>query len=269
MRVEWMVGLAPLLAAALLAFAHCSGSSSGVVVGANGDSSMGGSGGSGGGSGSSSGSGGSSGGSSSSGSGSSGGSSNGGGDDGGGGTLDGTGGASDGGSETTDSGSESGGPVCEAPEGGVACDPGIVPCGDAACVTSTSACCQTISADGGTQSCEPNSVSCPNNGIRFQCNEQPDCPSGFVCCEQFPGIAVLGPTSCMQSCNGANSTYQICRSNGECGKDSDSGALKKCVFQTCTSPVGRGGGTGRSVTLEACAVAGTSNNGALPYCTAQ
>jgi hypothetical protein len=77
----------------------------------------------------------------------------------------------------------------------------------------------------------------------------------------------------MQSCNAA-STYQICRTNGECANDA--GSPVQCLPQTCTAPMGMfgGGSGGQTVTLEACWVPGTmgmmggmTNNGALPYCT--
>jgi hypothetical protein len=153
---------------------------------------------------------------------------------------------------------------CVGPEGGAPCDPGLVPCGGEAgvCLTSTSACCQPSPQNGGHQgTCIPNSSSCPSGQDMVQCNEAADCPPGQVCCENFPAIATLGPTSCMPSCTGG--TYQICHTHAECGLG-DAGTPPTCILQTCMS---FGFGGGGSVTLEACAVAGATGGGALPYCT--
>lgn len=154
---------------------------------------------------------------------------------------------------------------CVGPEGGLRCTPGVVGCGGEAgvCMTDTNVCCQPNPPDGGAQgTCQPNSGSCANGEVAVQCEEAADCPSGHVCCENFPAFATLGPTTCMPSCPASMS--QICRTHAECGMG-DSGAPAKCVLQTCGS-LGFGG-LGKSVTLEACAV-GSSNNGALPYCMA-
>ena len=154
-------------------------------------------------------------------------------------------------------------PACIGPEGGVPCTPGVVGCGGPGdCTTSTSACCQPNPPDGGPQgTCEPNPTSCADGGVKVECEEAADCPDGNVCCENFPAYATLGPTSCMPSC--ANGWSQICRTHAECGDDAGSPA--RCVLQTCGSSFGFGGG--RSVTLEACST-GSTNGGALPYCTA-
>jgi hypothetical protein len=153
------------------------------------------------------------------------------------------------------------GAACDMPDGGAPCNPGIVPCGGDAggCMTSTSQCCEPNPPDGGAQgTCQPDSVSCPTGTVSFHCKEAADCPSGYVCCESFPAVATLGPTSCMQSCNPPTS-YQICRTNSECVGD----AGARCIPQTCMST---GIGGSRRASIEACAVSGSAN-GTLLSCT--
>jgi hypothetical protein len=263
-KYVWMAVIGPLIVAAPMALDHCSGSNSNPLDAGVKESST-----------SSGSSGGSSSGSGSSGSGSSSSSSSGGSTSSSSGAVEAGNGppdsAIDGGGEGgNEGGSEAS--VCEAPDGGAACDPGIVACGDGGCMTSSSACCSNNSDSGVVESCQPNAVTCPSGGTRHQCDEAADCPSGFICCVYSPATGVLGATSCMQSCNTAMLQYQICRSDTECGQNADSGALKKCVLQTCTG-MGRGGTMGPSATLEACAVAPTqgnpNNNGAYPACVAK
>jgi hypothetical protein len=109
--------------------------------------------------------------------------------------------------------------------------------------------------------------------VKIGCNEAADCMSG-VCCQQILGIAMVGSTSCMPSCNySATQTgyYQTCRSDSECGADSDAGAAKRCILQTCTAP----GFGGTSITIEACAVysaglrGGPGTWGTIPTCVAK
>jgi hypothetical protein len=160
------------------------------------------------------------------------------------------------------------------------CDPGTVPCGTGTpCTTSTDYCCVARSADGGSnETCVAyNGGSCANTAVKIGCNEAADCVSG-VCCQQILGIASVGSTSCMPSCNYGPTQmgyYQTCRSDSECTAHADAGAAAdKCILQTCTAPGGPGGG-GASVTIEACAVytaAGAGRPamwGPLPYCVAK
>jgi hypothetical protein len=173
-----------------------------------------------------------------------------------------------GGTDAAESGSSS-----DLPDGGLPSNPGVVPCGGDAggCMTMTSACCAPAPPDGGNEgTCTPNAVSCGAGTSKVQCKEAADCPSGYICCENFPAIATNGPTSCMQSCSGG--AYQICRRHGECAGN-DSGAPAQCMPQTCTAPAGPGGGGGPTIVIEACALPptmtgmGMMNSGALPYCT--
>jgi hypothetical protein len=167
------------------------------------------------------------------------------------------------------------------PEGGVPSDPGVVPCGSATCTTSTDFCCTTTGGgDGGSQTCVAyNGGSCGTNAVKIGCNEAADCTSG-VCCQQILGIANVGSTSCMPSCTYSPTMtgyYQTCRTDSECGTNSDGGAAAaKCIAQTCTAPGGPGGG-GNSIDIEACAYyaraggvgGGTGTWGPLPYCVAK
>jgi hypothetical protein len=261
MNAVWL-GLAPVVVAAPLALAHCSSSSGSPGSGSSGSGSGGGSG-----SGASSGggSGGESGGSTGSGTGSVTGSgagtgvssgSSGSGDDGGGNPDASASGAGDGGGNP---------PACMSVDGGAQCSsPLMVACGSSTCNTSTEYCCvDTNIADGGqTQTCVPPNGTCSTTATTIHCDEAADCAGGAVCCGNFPRPGVQGNTSCLASCTGFQS--QLCRTDSECGTNSDAGALQKCVLQTCGS-----------TTLQLCAVMGfglvpdAGSTGVSPGCTAK
>jgi hypothetical protein len=164
---------------------------------------------------------------------------------------------------TADAGHDAGGgpPPIPVPEGGAMSDPGSVQCNGAPCDVSTGNFCCVEAADGGaTETCKgPNSVC---SGLTRKCDEASDC-NGGVCCQAIVGIALAGSTSCQTSCPGA---FQTCRTDGECGADTDASALKRCVPQVCTNT-----NPPRTLTIEACAVPpspGDPNggSGALAYC---
>jgi hypothetical protein len=156
-------------------------------------------------------------------------------------------------------------PPIPVPDGGSKSDPGSVTCGGAPCDVSKGNFCCVEAADGGgsgsgKETCEPPNSVC--NGLSRKCNEASDC-NGGVCCQAIVGIALPGSTSCESSCPNA---FQTCRTDGECGGDSDAAALKRCVPQICTNA-----NPPRSLTIEACAVPpgpGNANGGAgtLAYC---
>ncbi len=152
-----------------------------------------------------------------------------------------------------------------------------MPCGGSSCSTATEYCCLGTSPDGGSaETCAAyNGGTCASGALHVGCNEAADCASG-VCCQQIIGIGVQGSTSCAPSCTytGASSqSFQTCRSDSECGADSDAGAAKKCILQACGG--GAGPGSAAPLTVEACAVytAGTLGRpgtwGPLPYCAAK
>jgi len=152
----------------------------------------------------------------------------------------------EGGAGGSEGGASSGGvtPVtCQAPEGGAACDPGLVPCGSTMCDTSQTSCCRAT-GDAGTDTCVGPNGAC--TGTLVRCKETGDCQDGLVCCDAY------GETSCAASC-GAYS-FQVCRSDTECGVHADAGAAKKCILQTCGGAAAGGGPPSPVVTLEACAV---------------
>jgi hypothetical protein len=251
-HIRWLC-LAPLLAAAPLALAHCGGSSASPSKGSDGGSNSS----SGSGSGGSSGSSGSSGGVSSGSSG---------GDDGGGSpVVDGS--ASSSGGPGAGGDGSAGPPACVSVDGGAQCSaPLMLPCGSTTCNTSTDYCCVDTAADGGgARTCVAPNGSCSPTATRINCKEAADCAGGAVCCGNFPMLGVQGTTSCLASCTGAQNV-QICRTDDECGIGSDAGELKKCVLQTCGS-----------LTLQLCAVIqgggpggpGPDAGGAYAGCTAK
>ncbi len=257
----WMVCLAPIAASGTLMLAHCSSSSSAPATG----SSSGTSASSGGGnanSGSAS-SGSSSGSSSSSGSGPSSGTGGSGAGDEGGVVTSGSSGVGEGGNTAGEGGASSGSAsACVSVDGGAQCsDPGFVPCGNTTCNVNTEFCCveQTAPDAGRTETCVAPNGACSSNA-KISCNEAADCTGGALCCGSFPMQGVQGVTSCMTSCGGPQGV-QLCRSDGECGANSDAGELKKCITQTCGS-----------TTLQLCAVPASrfsdaGNGGAYAGCT--
>jgi hypothetical protein len=223
--VLWSV---PLVLAPL-AFVHCSGGDAGSVGGDGGrksDSSLG----------SGSGSGGGSGGASS-------GVTE---EDGSSGSPGASGGAGLDGSTGGDAGQVVVPPAIPVPEGGAPSDPGYVPCNGAACNVSTNYCCNNFT-DGG-QSCNAANAGC--TAIKQACDESSDCATGNVCCQTINGVGVPGDTACYAGACPATTTFQICRTDGECG--ADAGPLQKCIPQTCTDPTSA---THASFDIEACAVA--------------
>lgn len=168
-----------------------------------------------------------------------------------------TGPVGEGGSGSDDGGasSSSGSAAVPVPEGGAASDPGMVQCGSAACNTSEKSCCHKT-GDAGSDECIGPNGSCAG-GTTLRCDEATDCAAGLVCCDTF------GSTSCAATCGGGS--YQICRSDNECGNKSDAGAAKKCVVQTCGGTTPPGGGTpSPTTTLQACAVESVPFNGGGP-----
>jgi hypothetical protein len=110
------------------------------------------------------------------------------------------------------------------------------------------------------------------------CNEAKDC-NGGVCCQKIIGIGIgiglQGSTFCSaptaKACPGASAmypqgTFQTCRTDGECGTNSDAGALKRCIPQVCTNPQNMSA----TLTIEACAESKTAANdaGTLGFCKA-
>ncbi len=155
---------------------------------------------------------------------------------------DGGSGSASGGASGSGSGSGSTGPV---PEGGAASDPGMVMCGSTSCNTSEKSCCHKT-GDAGSDECVGPNGTC-NGGTVTRCDESSDCADGLVCCDTF------GSTSCATTCGGGG--YQVCRSDSECGTNSDAGAAaKKCIVQTCG---GTAAAMGRpavpATTVQACA----------------
>ncbi len=200
---------------------------------------------------------------------------------GGGSGSSGSGSPSDDGTDDSGSGSKSGSgnggmPPIPVPDGGAPSDPGDVPCGGSECPVSTSICCQAKSDGGVSETCTAANAGC--SGITFGCNEASDCGGG-VCCQGVNAIGVQGPTFCAApgaTCEGGGDptfplgAFQTCRTDAECGTDSDAGFYKRCIPQVCTSPT-IGGAT---TDVEACAVAPSlapgpeyPHDGALAYCT--
>lgn len=255
----WLAWIAPVIALAPLGLAHCSGTSATTVSDAGKT-----------GTGSSSGSGSSSGNGSSSGGGSS--------------TVtpetdagvtpvvDGatTPGNSEGGA---DAGSAP--PTIPVPEGGAPSDPGSVVCNGAPCaVNSGSTCCYAKTDAGSTETCNPANTGCATQTLA--CNEASDC-NGGLCCQTIIGIGLQGSTFCSapseKACPGTSAmypqgTFQTCRTDGECGADSDAGALKRCIPQVCTSPMTMATTVVNTVTVEACAQPTSMVNdaGTLGFC---
>jgi hypothetical protein len=280
----WVIGFATVLGAGPLALTHCSsssssgtgansgstsGSSSGSESSGSGTQSGSGSTGAGTQSGSASGSSGTGSGTASGSSGSTSGSAS--------GSASGTGSGSGSGSEggSGDDGSASSGSTTttpsDTPDGGAPSTPGMVTCGSTSCDTSQTSCCHVTTADGGTDTCVGPNGAC--TGTTNHCDEASDCATGLVCCNAFGG------NTCMANCG--NFGYQVCRTDDECGTQTDAGAAKQCIVQTCGGqPQGRGPAT-PVTTVEACAspefvppVRGIVSDagmtwGALPGCTAK
>lgn len=243
------------LASAPLVLAHCGGSSaSSPKTDAGPGSSSGFSSGGGNSSGGNTSSGGSSGddGSLGSSSGSSGGTS---GDDGSVGSS--SGGSSSGGEGGTTSSSSSGGGGVPVPEGGVASDPDNVTCGGSPCNTTTDHCCET--ADSGT--CQPLNGACAAGALSLECNEAADCAGGNVCCTAL-AYGQHATTCTAGAC--APGTFQLCRTDSECGSADAGAASQKCIVQTCYTSQAMT----QTVTVEACAYpaygAGGTPGGGVP-----
>ncbi len=141
------------------------------------------------------------------------------------------------------SGSSSGSSTPTSDGGPAASNPGMVQCGSTSCDTSEKSCCQKT-GDAGSDECIGPNDSC-GGGTTIRCDEASDCASGLVCCNTF------GSTSCASTCGGG---YQECRTDSECGAQSDAGEAKKCLLQTCGGVMERGGGKTPVTTIQACAV---------------
>lgn len=74
-----------------------------------------------------------------------------------------------------------------------------------------------------------------------------------MCCDTY------GATACAASCGPYG--FQVCRSDAECGLQSDAGAAKRCIVQTCGGPAPGGGPATPVVTLEACAALSYAGEG--------
>jgi hypothetical protein len=231
-----------------LVLVHCSGGSS-TAVGGEKDAGSNTSSGGGGGSGSGSGSGGES-------------------------SSSGGGGGDDGGPVSGDAGTSSGSPgdsgaegdaaattsVIPVPDGGAPSDPLAVECGGASCSVVSNACCFNQGDGGGT--CASSNTACGTGQVKLGCNESSDCAGG-VCCETIVGLGIQGPTQCESACPAG--TFQLCRTNGDCGVDG--GAPGKCIVQSCTDP-----STSVAHIAEACSQPPTLMNplgGALYGCVAK
>jgi hypothetical protein len=146
-------------------------------------------------------------------------------------------------------------PAIPVPEGGAPSDPGSVPCGGAPCAVNEGRSCCIQIVDGGRQeTCNPPNTGCPAPGVKLECDEAADC-NGGVCCQAIVGTAVQGSTSCSgtPTCMGVPTTnFQVCRTDDECGQETDAGAAKRCIPQTCTNVA-----PPRSLKIESCAVLST------------
>ena len=109
---------------------------------------------------------------------------------------------------------------CDKPAGGDACDPGKVTCGGAPCDLSSHYCC----GDETTASCVASGASCGTNAVH--CDEKADCSGGKICCLVAKSISSADMT-CQSACTGGLFSIQVCHTNSECG------AGKTCVVQTC------------------------------------
>jgi hypothetical protein len=119
--------------------------------------------------------------------------------------------------------------ACVVPEGGAACTPHSVACGASPCTTPADQCCAngfTSGAPNTGSTCSAVDASCGILTTAVACDEAADCPSGQVCCETPAGLGP-GTQLCASSC--ASGSYQLCRSNTECGS-------AKCTPQSCGIP---------------------------------
>lgn len=119
-------------------------------------------------------------------------------------------------------GLEASGPPCTPPDGGLPCDPGNVSCAGSTCPTRTTFCCEPDTETSGT--CDQIGTTCTQSEL--YCDETADCEGG-VCCMTIT-TSFIGTTVkaiCQTTC--ATGSYQLCRSNTECGTG------KPCIAQTC------------------------------------
>lgn len=118
---------------------------------------------------------------------------------------------------------DAGGPVCDPPDGGLPCDPGHVQCAGSTCATATTFCCETSTGSSGM--CDPAKATCTQS--ESHCDEALDCDGGVCCMSITISFATTVKSTCQATC--PTGSYQLCRSNTECG------AGKACVVQTCIS----------------------------------
>jgi hypothetical protein len=152
-------------------------------------------------------------------------------------------------------------PPIPVPDGGAKSDPGSVVCNGAPCDVTTGNFCCVETVDGGQQeTCKPPNSVC--GGLSLKCNEASDCKDGAVCCQAIVGIALLGATSCQAKCSPPYTSFQTCRTDGECGS-ADGGATSRCLPQVCTNAA-----PPRTLSIEACALPPTIGNpdGTLQTC---
>jgi hypothetical protein len=85
--------------------------------------------------------------------------------------------------------------------------------------------------------------------VEHSCNEAADCASGSYCCAAY---AYGGGASChVGPCsNTVGGTYQVCRTDSECGSADAGAGSQKCIVQTCYTNQYMT----QTVTVEACAV---------------
>jgi hypothetical protein len=162
-------------------------------------------------------------------------------------------------------------PPIPVPEGGAASDPGSVVCNGAPCDVSTGhTCCYARTDGGSTETCLPPNGGCDTSNIA--CNEAADC-NGGICCQTIIGVGLQGSTFCTsasaKACPATSAmypqgTFQTCRTDDECGRNSDAGALKRCVPQQCTNPEN----ASATVMVEACAapISAVNDAGTLGFC---
>jgi hypothetical protein len=92
-----------------------------------------------------------------------------------------------------------------------ASDPGKLTCGTSQCTTATDVCCAKFAGfppgDAGvTLACQASGDTC--TGVKFGCDETPDCTNGDICCTSGGG------SKCGKSCGFFDK--QLCKVSSEC-----------------------------------------------------
>jgi hypothetical protein len=110
-------------------------------------------------------------------------------------------------------------------------DPGSVQCNGVACDSATSYCC--VERPPGTTRCVPQSTS-SCGGLRRQCDEAADCPSGEQCLiPPNAALAIRLDTTCGVASPNDPVVHQVCKSSTECVNG------QPCVAQTCQGEIVR------------------------------